>query len=231
MGLWLNDKQIQRIVSRLDFKFSDTGPSSGINKIRTTPARMKRFDAGTAGLKLHKIARRMRIWGDSGGPGTPKSKRWWGFLKVLHSKANSAPGGGPDAAEDIKSYIKTALLGADCQSIKFAAVTGTDLRVVANAIPLPQDPAKHITLIILQTPETDGTEEDDPGSGGEDPPDEDPFAPNMARARVVAGSYAAKKSAAKKKAAKKRVARKKATKKKVAKRKATRKTATRKKKA
>ena len=229
MGLWLNDKQIQRIVSRLDFKFSDTGPNSGINKIRTTPARMKRFDAGTAGLKLHKIARRMRIWGDSGGPATPKSKRWWGFLKVLHTKANSAPGGGPDAAEDIKRYIRTALLGVDCQSIKFAAVTGTDLRVVANAIPLPQDPAKYITLIVLQTPETDGTEEDDPGSGGEDPPDEDPFAPNMARNRIVAGNYAAKKKTAKKKAAKK-AAKRKVTKKKAAKRKATRKTAAKKKK-
>ena len=133
MGLWLNDKQIQRIVSRLDFKFSDSGPNSGIEKIRSTTARMNRFNAGAAGLKLHKIARRMRIWGDAGGPNTTHSKRWWGFLKVLHSKANSAPGGGPDAAEDIKRYIKTALLGADCQSIKFAAVTGTDLRVVANA--------------------------------------------------------------------------------------------------
>ena len=197
MGLWLNDKQIQRIVSRLDFKFSDSGPNSGIEKIRSTTARMNRFNAGAAGLKLHKIARRMRIWGDAGGPNTTHSKRWWGFLKVLHSKANSAPGGGPDAAEDIKRYIKTALLGADCQSIKFAAVTGTDLRVVANAIPLPQDPARYITLIILQTPETDGTEEDDPGSTGEDPPGED----SLSLSQPAAAKMAAKKKAAKKKKA------------------------------
>ncbi len=211
MGLWLNDKQIQRIVSRLDFKFSDSGPNSGIEKIRSTTARMNRFNAGATGLKLHKIARRMRIWGDAGGPNTTHSKRWWGFLKVLHSKANSAPGGGPDAAEDIKRYIKTALLGADCQSIKFAAVTGTDLRVVANAIPLPQDPARYITLIILQTPETDGTEEDDQGSTGEDPPGED----SLSLSLPAAAKRAAKKKTVKK-ATKKKVAKKKAAKKKKA---------------
>lgn len=219
MGLWLNDKQIQRIVSRLDFKFSDSGPNSGIEKIRSTPVRMKRFDAGSAGLKLHRIARRMRIWGDNGGPATTHSKRWWGFLKVLHSKANNAPGGGSDAAEDIKKYIRTALLAADCEAIKFAAVTGTDLRVVANAIPLPQDVTKYITLIILQTPETDGTEEDDPGSTGEDPGGEDPFSPSLAKARAVSRNFAAKKKAAKKKSAKRKVAKKKATKKKAAKKK------------
>lgn len=225
MGLWLNDKQIQRIVSRLDFKFSDSGPNSGIEKIRSTSARMNRFNAGAAGLKLQKIARRMRIWGDAGGPNTTHSKRWWGFLKVLHSKANNAPGGSADAAEDIKRFIKTALLSADCEAIKFAAVTGTDLRVVANAIPLPQDVTKFITLIILQTPETDGTEEDDPGSTGEDPPGED----SLSLSLPVAAKKAAKKTAAKKKTAKKKAV-KKATKK-AAKKKATKKKAAKKKKA
>ena len=216
MGLWLNDKQIQRIVSRLDFKFSDSGPNSGIEKIRSTTARMNRFNAGAAGLKLHKIARRMRIWGDAGGPNTTHSKRWWGFLKVLHSKANNAPGGGSDAAEDIKKYIKTALLAADCEAIKFAAVTGTDLRVVANAIPLPQDVTKFITLIILQTPETDGTEEDDPGSTGEDPPGEDSLSLSLPAAAKKAAKKKAVKKATKKKAAKKKATKKKAAKKKKA---------------
>ena len=198
MGLWLNDRQIQRIVARLDFKFSDSGPNSGIEKIRKTPNRMKRFEPGSAGLKLHKIARRMRIWGDARGPGTPHSKRWWGFLKVLHSKANSIPGGGSDAAEDIKKYIKAALEADNCEAIKFAAVTGTNLRVTSNDIWLPEDDSKRIVLIMLQTPETDGTEEEDPGTGGEDPPDEDPFARAAARARVVA-KKSAKKAAKKKK--------------------------------
>ena len=219
MGLWLNDNKIQQIVSRLDFKFSDSGQNSGIRKIRSTRLRRERFNAGAAGLALHKIARRMRIWGDSGGPATRHSKRWWGFLKVLHSKVNNAPGGGPDAAEDIKKYIRTALLAPDCEAIKFAAVTGTDLRVVANAIPLPEDVTKYITLIILQTPETDGTEEDDPGSTGEDPGGEDPFSPSLAKARAVSRNFAAKKKAAKKKSAKRKVAKKKATKKKAAKKK------------
>lgn len=218
MGLWLNDAQIQRIVSRLDFKFSDSGPNSGISKIRNTPGRLKRFDPGSAGLKLHRIARRMRIWGDPGGPTTIHSKRWWGFLKVLHSKANSAPGGSGDAAEDIKKFIKTALLDADCEAIKFAAVTGTDLRVTASAIPLPQDPSQFITLIILQTPETDGTMEDDPGAPGEDPPDEDPFSATFARTGVAASKRA--KKAAKKKASKKKVAKRKAAKKAAKKKKA-----------
>lgn len=213
MGLWLNDRQIQRIVSRLDFKFSDSGPNSGIEKIRSTPGRLKRFDPGGAGLKLHKIARRMRIWGDARGPGTPHSKRWWGFLKVLHAKANNMPGGGSDAAEDIKKYIKAALLDADCEAIKFAAVTGTDLRVTTNDIWLPEDASKRIVLIMLQTPETDGTEEDDPGSGGEDPPGEDPFNPVMAKAKPAV-TRSAKKKATKKKATKKKAARKKTVKKK-----------------
>lgn len=214
MGLWLNDAQIQRIVSRLDFKFSDSGSNSGIEKIRSTPGRLKRFDPGSSGLKLQKIARRMRIWGDPGGPTTIHSKRWWGFLKALHSKANSAPGGGSDAAEDIKKYIKTALLDDDCEAVKFAAVTGTDLRVTSSAIPLPQDPTRFITLIILQTPETDGTMEDDPGASGEDPPNEDPFASTLARTRVAARKLTRR--AAKKKTSKKKVAKKKAAKKKKA---------------
>ena len=230
MGLWLNDKQIQQIVSRLDFKFSDSGQNSGIRKIRSTRRRMERFNAGAAGLELHKIARRMRIWGDSGGPATRHSKRWWGFLKVLHSKINKASGGGPDAAEDIKKYIRTALLAPDCKAIKFAAVTGTDLRVVANAIPLPEDVTKYITLIILQTPETDGTEENDPGSDGEDSGDEDPSSPTLAKARAVSRNIPARKKAAKKKAAKKKSAKRKVAKKKAAKKKATRKKAAKKKK-
>lgn len=212
MGLWLNDAQIQRIVARLDFKFSDSGPNSGITKIRNTPGRLKRFDPGSAGLKLQKIARRMRIWGDPAGPTTIHSKRWWGFLKALHSKANNAPGGSSDAAEDIKKFIKTALLDDDCEAIKFAAVTGTDLRVTASGIPLPQDPSQFITLIILQTPETDGTMEDDPGSSGEDPPSEDPFSSTLARTRAAARKLprrASKKKVAKKKVAKRKAARKK----------------------
>lgn len=204
MGLWLNDNQIQKIVTRLDFKFSDSGANSGIRKIRGTPTRRNRFNPG--GLELHKIARRMRIWGSS-GPATRHSKRWWGFLKALHTKRNNAPGGSTDAAEDIKRYIKAALDGEpSCVAIKFAAVTGTDLRVTSNAIPLPEDVTKYITLIILQTPETDGTMEDDPGDIGEDPPGEDTSSvaaaskPTLAKSRTgKARKGSAKKAVRKKK--------------------------------
>ncbi len=210
MGLWLNDRQIQKIVAKLDFKFSDS--VQGINKIRSRPARRARFDAGGGGgaRKLHKIARQTRIWGDNGGPATPHSKRWWAFLLKLHTTANNAPGGSADCAEDIKTYIRTALDDLDCVAIKFVAVEGTDVRVTSSAIPLPLDISKYITLIIMQTIAHDGTAEPDPGSDGEDPPGDDPLA-------VVTSAAGMRTKSAKKKSAKKKSAKKKSAKKKAAK--------------
>jgi hypothetical protein len=224
MGFWLNDDAIQRIVSRLDYKFSDSGPNTGIRKIRSTPSRRRRFNAGTSGtgsngIALQKIARRMRVWGSPGGPATAHSKKWWAFLFNLHSKANQAAGGGADAAEDLKKYIATALDSMKCVSIKFAAVTGTDLRVTSSAIPLPEDETQYITLIILQTPDHDGSQVQDPGTDGdEDPSGEDPAtvavlaaAKRTGKTAKGAGSKAKKKSAGK--TAKKKAASKKSTRK------------------
>lgn len=178
MGLWVTTPNIQRLVAKLDWKFSD----QGMTKIRANPNRVKRF---TTGLKLHNIARLFRIWpGGAAAHNDPDAKKWYGFLAWLHTKQNAANTSGVSfVADDIIKFIAAELQpGSHCRAISFVAIEGPDMRVSVSSLPaptkavggIPADPSAYISVILLQTGDSEGGSVNEPPASGEDPPGEDP---------------------------------------------------------
>src|SRR5689334_4606811 len=145
MGFWVTSKNIQRLLSKLEWKFG----TSQIGNIRSRPKRVARFDPAN-NRNLRKVARLMRIW--PGGPGesaTQDAKKWYGFLMWLHTQPNAAPGG-TNVADDLRRTIHDGLLDDPaCKAISFVAIEGADVRLTSSKIALSPAPA-HILVIVLQ---------------------------------------------------------------------------------
>lgn len=155
MGFWVSTGNIQRLIAKLDWKFSD----AQIDKIRSNPVRMARFDPAQP-RNLRNIARLMRIWPGS-GPTTTDAMKWWGFLAWLHNQTNAATGN-TTIGPDIRSEIFNALNHRDCASISFVAVEGTDVRLTTSQIRLAPRPA-YILVVVLQTVAHGDDRQSDPG--------------------------------------------------------------------
>ena len=171
MGFWVTTQNIQRLVSKLDWKFSD----ARIDKIRNSPRRLKRFDPANP-RNLRNVARLMRIW--PGGPnesGAIEAKKWYGFLMWLHTQTNAATGSS-NIADDIRRTIFDGLSDPNCKSISFVAVEGPDVRLTSSRVALAQPPG-NLLVIVLQTIAHGNDPQPDPGptdgNDSEDLPRED----------------------------------------------------------
>jgi hypothetical protein len=171
MGFWVSTPNIQRLIAKLDWKFSD----AQISRIKNNAMRLKRFDPAQ-NRNLRNIARLMRIW-----PGATATNaaalKWYGFLAWLHQQTNAATGN--TVAQDIRAAIFAALTDPnDCVSISFVAIEGTDVRLTTSKIPVGGGPA-YLLVVVLQTVDAGGVTAPDPGptDGGDsqdDPGDDLP---------------------------------------------------------
>jgi hypothetical protein len=209
MGFWVTTQNIQRLVAKLDWKFSD----DRIKLIRNNANRLARFDPNI-NRNLRNVARLMRIW--PGGPndsGTTDAMKWYGFLMWLHTQTNAANGGATIIADDLRSLIFNGLNDPSCKSISFLAIEGTDVRLASSQISLAQAPF-YVLAVVLQTVAHGNDPKPDPGptdgADSQDPPGDD-LGIVAARKRPRAGkprTAAKKKVKPRKRAAKKRSARK-----------------------
>jgi hypothetical protein len=170
MGFWVSTPNIQRLIAKLDWKFSD----SEIGKIRSKPKRMARFNPAN-NRNLRKIARLMRIWPGASANNTPALK-WYGFLAWLHTKQNAATG--HVVADDLRSAIFDGLMDApNCLSISFVAIQGMDIRLTTSKIYPTAGQPSYILVVVLQTIDAGGVTQSDPGpndgSDSQDDPGED----------------------------------------------------------
>jgi hypothetical protein len=208
MGFWVTTQNIQRLVSKLDWKFSD----ARIDKIRNNARRLKRFDPATP-RNLRNVARLMRIW--PGGPtesGAIEAKKWYGFLMWLHTQPNAATGN--IIADDIRGTIFDGLRDPTCKSISFVAVEGPDVRLTSSRIALAQPPGSFLLVIVLQTIAHGNDPQPDPGptdgNDGQDPANEDFAIGSIRKAKPEKPPKGrkTKPTKSKKKASKKRYAKK-----------------------
>jgi hypothetical protein len=201
MGFWVTTQNIQRLISKLGWKFG----TARIDKIRTKPKRLARFDPAN-NRNLRNVARLMRIW--PGGPNqsaTLDARKWYGFLMWLHTQTNAATGN--NVADDIRSTIFAGLNDTNCTSISFVAIEGTDVRVTSSQVPL-SPPPQHYLVITLQTVAHGNDPKPDPGpTDGND--SEDPASEDFALGSITKTAAKKKKTGPKKKKrAKKRYSRK-----------------------
>jgi hypothetical protein len=205
MGFWVSTPNIQRLIAKLDWKFSD----AHIGRIKNDPVRLARFNPAN-NRNLRKIARLMRIWPGASANNSDALK-WYGFLAWLHQQQNAATGN--TVAQDIRAAIYAALTNPnDCVSISFVAIEGADVRLTSSTIQVGQGP-EYVLVLVLQTIDAGGVTAADPGrkdgNDSEDDPGEDlpavGFTRQISRARPAKKSKKSKKSKAEsaKKSAKK----------------------------
>lgn len=209
MGFWVTSQNIQRLIAKLDWKFSD----ARIGSIRSKPKRLARFDPNN-NRNLRNIARLMRIW--PGGPNESNSTdatKWYGFLAWLHTQTNASTGNATIVADDIRAAIFGGLNDPNCRAISFVAIEGTDVRINSTPIQLPQQPG-NVLVIVLQTVGHGNDPKPDPGptdgNDSEDPSSEDLAVaiPRLKARQAKKKSKSKKATPKKKKASRKRTAKK-----------------------
>jgi hypothetical protein len=213
MGFWVTTQNIQRLVSKLDWKFSD----ARIDKIRNNARRLARFDPAN-NRNLRNVARLMRIWpGGATESGAIEAKKWYGFLMWLHTQTNAATGN--IIANDIRRTIFDGLTDPNCKSISFVAVEGPDVRLTSSRIDLAQPPG-NLLVLVLQTIAHGNDPQPDPGptdgNDSQDPTNEDFAIGSIRKARPekppkgrkTKPAAKSKDKSKKKKASKKRYAKK-----------------------
>lgn len=188
MGFWVSTPNIQRLIAKLDWKFSD----AQISRIKNNATRLKRFDPAH-NRNLRNVARLMRIWP---GPNATNAAalKWYGFLAWLHRQPNAATGN--TVALDIRAAIFGALTDPNnCVSISFVAIEGPDVRLTTSRIPVAGGPA-FLLVVVLQTVDAGGVTAPDPGPNddGDMQDDSDEDLPAIGFAKPGPGSRKKKKS-------------------------------------
>jgi hypothetical protein len=202
MGFWVSTPNIQRLIAKLDWKFSD----AQIDQIKNDPIRLARFDPANS-RNLRRIARLMRIW-PGASANNSDARKWYGFLAWLHTKQNAATGN--TVADDIRTAIYGGLTDPNCRSISFIAIQGADIRLTKSIIQLVPGPG-NLLVVVLQTIDAGGVTQPDPGAqdgpdSEDDPGDDLPavgFAKQKAKPSGDAGSAGRKGKSKKAKKAKK----------------------------
>ena len=198
MGFWVSTPNIQRLIAKLNWKFSD----AQIDRIKNRPVRLNRFNPAN-NRNLRKIARLMRIWPGASANNSDALK-WYGFLAWLHQQQNAATGN--SVAQDIRAAIFAALTDPNnCVSISFVAIEGADVRLTTSTIPVGQGP-EYVLVLVLQTIDAGGVTAADPGpsdgNDSQDDPGEDlpavGFTEQSSRARRARKSKKSKVRSAKK---------------------------------
>jgi hypothetical protein len=214
MGFWVSTPNIQRLIAKLDWKFSD----GQINKIKNNSNKLARFDPANR-RNLRNVARLMRIW-PGATANNADAKKWYGFLTWLHQHQNAATG--HVIADDIRAAIFGGLQDSNCRSISFVAIEGSDIRLTTSQLPVTPGP-DHVLVLMLQTVDAGGVTDSDPGprdgndsedSSGDDLPGVGAATPaaRLARKPRRGGAKSAKKSKAKKTGSPKKAKAKKASK-------------------
>ncbi len=202
MGFWVSTPNIQRLIAKLDWKFSD----ALIGHIRNNPNRLARFNPAN-NRNLRRIARLMRIW-PGASANNLDARKWYGFLAWLHAQQNAATGN-TNVADDIRAAIYGGLTDPNCISISFIAIQGADVRLTTSQIQPALGP-NYVLAVVLQTIDAGGVTATDPGpTDGNDLEDnsgEDLPAVGFAnqKAKPKAGGGAAGKKAKKSKKARRK---------------------------
>jgi hypothetical protein len=183
MGFWVSTPNIQRLIAKLDWKFSD----ARINNIKNNPTRLGRFNPAN-NRNLRKIARLMRIW-PSGSANNTDALKWYGFLQWLNQQQNPATGN--TVAQDIRSAIYKALIDArNCHSISFVTIQGANISLTTSEIQIDAGP-DYLLVVVLQTMDAGGVTAADPGptdgTDSQDNPGEDLPSAGFAKSKRKSG--------------------------------------------